>query len=1357
MDSVKPEELLHLFAPYLATDRFRALLKGTNLPAVAQGAVLIVDISGFTPLTTQLVAEFGALRAGDELKQRLNPMFEAIAGLVFHHGGSVIRFMGDGFAAWFDDQPIGAEQPLPAGVLRAVSAAVQMQAIMGSMRLFRGFRLRTYIGMGSADRWTVGLPDYGYADVLSGAAVRAALGLLAESQPEQVIVHADCVPALREAGVALQLSETGNALVMGVPEEVAERARAARWAAWQAQGDAGQVLEAVRPYVAHFVRERLSSGLGDYAGDLRYAIPMFIKLGLGNTDRLDYARCEAESLRRALDAYVCEAQRTLANFGGQLMSVEVSDKGCVLFAVFGAPIAYGDDAERALRAALALRQIAPYGSPLGVHAIGISRGLVYAGTVGGEMRHEYSAIGDETNVAARLMGAANGGRILASSAVYKAAGGRVIVEALPEVVIKGRPEPIPVAEPIGFRSNSGPRAQLSALIGRAAELEHLERHLEAVQSGHPRVVRLEGEAGIGKSRLVAEVVRRASERGFQIGQGESFSSGQLTAYLPWQSIFAALFSLPLEDSLATLRTLAVAFDQLMPEDRARLPLLDDLLGVSLPETPLTANLEGQKRQQATFALVSDLLRSLAARQPLLLVLEDIQWIDESSANLVLDVVHQLDIAPAPIFLLLSHRTLQNEVTAERLVRELHARELHGRRLHHHIPVRELSQAEIGALLEATLNERISPELLTFIYERAQGNPFFALELAEALREANQLQPTAQGLAVIKGIKSLNVPQTVQGVVQARLDSLSQADQLLLKYAAVIGREFSVAILAESLPHGLYTLPSLQARLEALQNAGYLRAVKPERVFAFKHAILQEAIYQGMLSEQRAEIHHSVALSVQRQMPEAVELLAYHFAQSNSREEALHYTLRAGCKAFAEYANFAALEYFAQAEALAHSPAERFEIWRRQVRVLLRLGETAAVAEKLPGGAQLAEDAARDDWRMLVHLLRAEYCARTSAWAEAQQEAQKAIALAEKLNKDRLAWQGYLILRDAMLHSSRPSAAAHAELDRKMRALANRLGDQRYVIELLLRWLDEMYIDSPENALQAAQTTLDRARELQDPVLEAECLSALSDLYLRENNLPAAFEAAQQQLARLRQIGDRRRQGLTLNRIGELLINMGRISDGRQMVVDAFQILSQIGERSGAAAAQLAIGVASEYLGAYDEALSHLRHALALQESLSAPSEIALTRFHIGCVYLRQQAWQAAESELMAARAIFAAHAHQKPYVPPLEIDSALGMVDLGMGRYMSASERVSGMAIRLNRGQIRDLRRPTMAAWFTAQALIANGELARAKQLAENVHLALADTLSWLQARDWLGDFLNAIWYNAELFSLVRRQVLPEA
>src|SRR5215470_16369864 len=165
---MKPEDLLHLFGPYLPTDRFRALLANRQLPTDTRGSALLVDISGFTPLTTRLVTEFGAQRASEELKRRLNPMFEAIAGQVFHHGGSVIRFTGDGFIAWFDDRPtdqsIDTAVSVPA-VLRAVAAGLEMQAVMP---LFRGLRLKVCVGGGMAYRWVVGHPQHGLNDVLLG-------------------------------------------------------------------------------------------------------------------------------------------------------------------------------------------------------------------------------------------------------------------------------------------------------------------------------------------------------------------------------------------------------------------------------------------------------------------------------------------------------------------------------------------------------------------------------------------------------------------------------------------------------------------------------------------------------------------------------------------------------------------------------------------------------------------------------------------------------------------------------------------------------------------------------------------------------------------------------------------------------------------------------------------------------------------------------------------------------------------------------------------------------------------------------------------------------------------------------------
>src|SRR5215831_10864764 len=205
---MKPEELLHHFSPYLPTDRFRALLRNSDLPPTSEGAALLVDISGFTPMTTQFVVEYGAERASEELKRRLNPMFEAIAGQVFHHGGSVIRFTGDGFIAWFDDR--GTDQTIESGMgipalLRAASAGLEMQAVMP---LFRGLRLKVCIGGGRTYRWVVGQAQHGLSDVLLGPAVEAMVSLAGEAQPGQVMTHRDSVGWLRSEGVTLELAET---------------------------------------------------------------------------------------------------------------------------------------------------------------------------------------------------------------------------------------------------------------------------------------------------------------------------------------------------------------------------------------------------------------------------------------------------------------------------------------------------------------------------------------------------------------------------------------------------------------------------------------------------------------------------------------------------------------------------------------------------------------------------------------------------------------------------------------------------------------------------------------------------------------------------------------------------------------------------------------------------------------------------------------------------------------------------------------------------------------------------------------------------------------------------------------------
>jgi predicted ATPase/class 3 adenylate cyclase len=1315
---MKPEELLHLFGPYLPTDRFRALLRGRELPAVQHGAAMMVDISGFTPLTTRLVAEYGAERAGEELKRRINPMFEAVAGLVFTHGGSVTRFLGDGFTAWFDDQPAERDLPNIPGVLRALVAGTEMQ---GVMRIFRGLRLKVLIGTGAANRWVVGLPEHGLNDLLSGAAVESMVSLAGEAQPDQVLVHRDAVPLLRREGVMFEVDpSTGTAVIASVPEAIIDTSRKHRWALWRAEGDPNAVLDAVRPFVSSTIRHQVESGFGDFVGELRYAMPMFVQFGGAATDR------------GMVDHIVCEVQTILAETGGRLMSVEVSDKGNVLFAVFGAPITYGDDAQRALHAAFAVREIANELNTPDAIRVGISRGLLYAGTVGGEVRHEYSTIGDETNIAARLMTYATPGQILVSSAVRKEVGSRVVFRELPPIMVKGRSDPIPVTEPLSEQRGESGRKHTGKFVGRREELAQLEKLIRAVIIGHTRIVRIEGQAGIGKSRLTGEMTRIAVNAGMRAAGGDCISTGRQTVYLPWRELLYSLFEFNGTDDITRLTAF---IESVEPTWLPRLPLLGDVLQLPIPNTPQTAPLEGRMRRQAIFALIMDILTTLANKQPLLLIVEDIQWIDEVSEVLLIELARRLQFEPAPIFLILIHRSQSETELSTELIRTVS--EMH---FHTHMLLDELSRMDLNAMLENALNMSPPPELLRFVAERTQGNPFFVLEVLDTLIETGYIQTTGSRVRILRDLREADMPRTVQGLIQARIDRLPELDKLVLKVAAVIGRQFQVRVLADSLPIDM-EFPELLTRLRVLEERDFSLPDESEAelTYLFRHAITQEVTYQSLPFAQRRVLHQAVADTLRQIAPDAVERLAYHYMHSGDEESARKYTTLAGQKAFREYANAAALEYFKQALELVRTDTERFDVLRQMLSVMLRLGDMPGVSQHLGELKEVVKRSnGRPDWYARVALIEGNYYTQTSAWQEAADCARIAIEMAEEAQSDALSWDAYILLRSALVSMNQMREVERLDLDRKMQITAERLGGQRYAIELILTWFEDMYAESPEIAIQGAQTALGRAEELQDPILIAKCLDILADFYTRENDLVAAMDTSRQQITLLRQIGSRSREAQTMVRIGVLLVHLGQLSEGNAHLIDAYRMLRQIGERAGEADSLVWLGVIAEHYKAYDEALAYHKRGLILQEQIDSRADIALTLFHMGNAYIRKGDYADAARVLNDARTLLS---------DVDEIGVAQAEIDLYNGDTGSAHRRVQPMFSRLQRRQLKDIIMPGLAYWRVIKVLEAVGQYEQAAQLRRAFREIVKGVLGKLVDSQWRTAYVQNIWYHAELMA----------
>jgi len=1010
----------------------------------------------------------------------------------------------------------------------------------------------------------------------------------------------------------------------------------------------------------------------------------------------------------------------------------------VLLDVFGAPITYGDDAERALSAALTLRDQPLDG--LITQKIGISRGLLYAGVVGGEVRHEYGTIGDETNVAARLMMAATDGQILVTSHVRDEVRKQVEFRDLPPLWVKGKDNPVKVSEPLSIHRRTSQHAYVGSLIGRAKELDQFRKILKGVTAGLPRVVRIDGQSGIGKSRLASELERLATRKGFRVLSGDCVSTGRNTPYLPWREMLSTLLDLtPDASPEVNADLLEAALIRINPDWVTRLPLLGELIHVPVADNATTAALTGLGRQQALSALVTDLIIYFAKHQPLMVLLEDVHWIDEVSESLSLDLARSVSITPVPLLLVLTHRPLTGDDHGLNLTATLS--ELY---IHTLFTLTDLDRDEVSQLIGRRLDAAIPEELLAFVYDQARGNPFFIQEMLDTLEETGAIRLHDRTVTIDRPLSNVDLPQTVQGLIQARIDRLTEADKLVLKVASVIGRQFQVRVLANSIP---VTMPytELLGRLHALEHRDFsqLEASEPELVYLFKHAVTHEVTYQGLLYAQRQRLHQAVGLSLETLYPDDIERLAYHFGRSGNdeRERARRYLNAAAHKAAREYANQAALDHFEQALSLADNSAECFELHCNRLDVLVRIGESKRAEAELAAAKALADASARRDWRAQLHYWHARCLQQTSAGQAVIEEAQSALTDAQALGDDELAWDSARLLSDALLSQGDIDSAQL--LFRELKTLAERLNDPQKDLQLMVQELSALYVEQPKSALTGALGVLAYAESLENPVLEADCWALVAEIHGRNNDHPAALNALKRRLVLLRRTGNRRGEGQTLNLIGLNLVRLGQLSEANGYLQQAYAILRQIGERLGEALSLNYLGILAGQRQAFDEGLAYLNRGLALIRELNTPADLGLTLFHLGNLALRKGDGITAESVFAEAATLFDSLGFQ-----PQAAEACAGLAEsaLRSGDLSRARALVDKLLPRLQAGQVNDLQMPGLAYWRAIQVTTQTRQpedVAVLHQMFRHYYDVILDKLSDPAARDAYSN----LWYHHELLA----------
>ncbi|HEX5013227.1 MAG TPA: AAA family ATPase [Candidatus Limnocylindrales bacterium] len=1127
---------------YIARDRRWALATHREMPDRVEGAGLFADISGFTPLTEALANELGPERGAEELTANLGRVFHAVIDELDRRGGEVIYFSGDAITCWLDGDD-GS---------RATAAGIAMQEAIGRVGLITTpggahvqLALKVTVAVGRARRFVVGDSQIQLIDVLAGALIDDLAEAEHHAEKGEVVLDESALASLEGRVGILDVRHDANGehtfgvvdrLLVDVPTiDVAE------------PPPLDEAL--VTPWILPEVYERLRSARGELLAELRPAYPVFLRFG-----GIDYDD-DPEAIEK-LDAFVRRAQAIMAGYGGNVLQLTLGDKGAYLYGVFGSPVAHEDDAARAAAAALELRDL---DRTTAVHdiQIGITHGRLRSGTYGHAMRRTFVCLGDAVNLSARLMSKAPPGSIYVEDVVRREAGDAFIWERLPELTVKGKSATITAHALTGSlerASRRKTRYQLD-LVGRRDELKQLDDALAAAIAGDGRIIAVSADAGMGKSRLIAEFVRIARRRGLFVAFGECQSFGTNTSYFVWREIWRRL--LGIEDGASD----AVRGDQLRasiaavePELVERAPLLGPLIGVDIADTPLTAPMDAKLRKASLEDLLAILLRARSQEEPVILVLEDCHWIDALSRDL-LEVLGR-NTARLPVLIVLAYRPATEPgggVGVERIpdFSEIVLDQLTGD------DALELIRLKLEQVAPGAGAGGIPDPFVELLLERSGGNPFYVEELISWIT-ARGVNPADAG-----ALRNLELPDSLHSLVLSRIDSMNDAPRRTLKVASVVGRVFEAPVLPGAYPE-LGTLDEVLQHLDELRTVDLISLDRDlEHAYLFKHVATQEVAYESLPFGLRARLHGLIGGWIEQSDPEHIDrrldLLAHHFWLSDDEERKRIYLGRAADASRQAYANDAAIRYL---ERLIPLVDQRERVTRSiaLAEVLHLTGDVPsaiAIVEEVRHAAEAIGDAdllARCDHSLgvsarrvgrfddAVSLLESAHARFVQAGDRAGAAAvlQDSGTVAAQRGDPALAGQRYresLQIRQELGDESGAAAvtsnlgiaaaqqgdaaAARAYVDDAL-AIYTKLGDQRRIANCLvnLAWMDGMAGDH-ESARRRCEEAIHLALE----------------------------------------VGDRSNAGIAQNNLGDALRDLGRLADaGRAYAaaVETYRDLNELG-------------------------------------------------------------------------------------------------------------------------------------------------------------------------------------------------------
>jgi class 3 adenylate cyclase/tetratricopeptide (TPR) repeat protein len=1137
------------YLPRLTIEWLRA--DATARRRALEGTLAFVDISGFTAMSERLAPK--GKRGAEEVIDVMSATFARLLGVAYENGGGLVKLGGDAMLLFFDGEDHARRACAASwGMRDSLRALGPLQTSVGPVAL----QMHVGVHTGAFDFFLVGNR---HRELIVAGAAAARTVEMEETAAAGEIAVSDATASLLETP---SLGERkGSGTLLAAPPAVALTGIPVVPAAAE---------EELLPFVPEALRDSLLAE--KLESEHRHAAVAFARFG-GVDDLHDAEGIDAvaaaiaevvDALEEAAAAYnVCFLESDIDAFGGRVVLVS------------GVPTTRGDDEERLLRA---IRAAVEAETRLPLH-IGVATGNVFAGNVGPSYRRAYTILGGTAALAARLMAKAEPRSVWTTPEVLARSKTTFATTPVGALTLKGKSAPV---EAVAVGPVAGARTAARKklpLVDRQRELPMLDALLVPVKMGFGNVVELIGDAGIGKSRIVEELCDRAGDLTLVSAACEQYEAG--TPYFPFTKLLQGLLGVtPGADALENSDLLTERLTEIDRELVPWMPLVADVLDLPVEPTQETEDLQPSFRRARLNGVVESLLATLLAT-PTLLLFEDVHWMDEASSDLLRHLGSHAQTKP---WLVCStRRPGGGGFVAAEATPPVPALSLR---------LDPLPVADAEQLAAAAAESDLAPDQLAAITERAGGNPLFVQELVAASRAETEVEA---------------LPESVEGVVTSRIDSLSPADRALLRWASVLGATFSGELVARVLEGD----PAAELDSESWDRLADFVERDPYAAghFHFRHALIRDAAYEGLSYRRRRELHARVAdviAQTAEDEDEVAETLSVHYSLAERPAETWTYSLRAARRARAKHANTDAAEFYRRALDATHSlpSVSRGDVGRAWEELGDVYELTADYAE-----ARLAYKQARTllrgdgDALAELYLKEGRLREREGYYTDALRWYARGLRAAQSLDDPALETQHRLRLsvgyaaarfRQGAMRDCVEWCEKAAEEAKRTGALAE-LAHAYHILHLAYTSLG-----SPERT---------RVRDLAIPIYEE--LGELPRLASAVNNLgidayyEGRWDDALAHYERSRElherIGDSVGAAMATNNIAEIYSDQGRIAAAEQLFVHVREVCERAGERILLALAIGNLGRAASRAGRFEDARSLLDAAFIASHEAGAAS------------------------------------------------------------------------------------------------------------------------------------------------------------